>query len=189
MLLQSDVTPAIIMKRVEAASGAKYSAHKETARKFEPIAPVGSSYKPVGKVDIGALRKVPTPGASAGSSVPPPKPSIPSAPRPTPAYAGASGAPASYNAPASGKAPAGAWDDEPSAAAPPPPAAAAPPPPPAASRPPVITSARPVAPVSNLLNIQVLCDLIRHVSLLLPLPLQHLMYPLNQQRTTELHQW
>jgi drebrin-like protein len=45
------------MKRVTDASGAKYSVHKETARKVEPIAPVGTSYKPVGQVDISALRK------------------------------------------------------------------------------------------------------------------------------------
>ena len=136
------------MKRVEAASGAKYSAHKETARKYEPIAPVGSSYKPVGKVDIGALRKAPTPTAVAGSSVSSSKPSIPSAPRPTPPYAGSSSVTASYNAPTTGQAPIGAWDDEPSAPAPPPPTA--PPPPPASSRPPVITAARPVISVSYL---------------------------------------
>jgi phage-related protein len=45
------------MKRVQSASGANYSFHKETARKFEPIAPVGTSYKPVGAPDIDALRK------------------------------------------------------------------------------------------------------------------------------------
>ena len=45
------------MKRVEAASGARYTAHKEQARKFEPIAPVGTNYTPVGKVDINELRR------------------------------------------------------------------------------------------------------------------------------------
>ena len=45
------------MSRVEAASGAKYSVHKEPARKFEPIGPVGTNYTPVGKVDINAIRK------------------------------------------------------------------------------------------------------------------------------------
>ena len=45
------------MKRVQSASGANYSFHKETSRKFEPIAPVGTNYKPVGQVDIAALRK------------------------------------------------------------------------------------------------------------------------------------
>ena len=138
------------MKRVEAASGAKYSAHKETARKFEPIAPVGSSYKPVGKVDIEALRKAPKPGAAASSGVPSPKPSIPFAPRSTPAYAGASSG--MGNVPTSGKAPIGAWDDEPSAPAP---AATALPPPPASSRPPVITATRPVPSVSRFLRLQV----------------------------------
>jgi drebrin-like protein len=124
------------MKRVEAASGSKYSAQKETARKFEPIAPVGTNYTPVGKVDIGALRKAPTPGA--GASVP--KPPMPSAPRPSYGTSSA-GAPASFNAPTTGRAPADAWDE--------PPTPAAPPPPPAASRPPVITSARPTASAST----------------------------------------
>lgn len=45
------------MKRVEAASGSKYSAHKEHARQFEPIAPVGTNYAPIGRVDINELRK------------------------------------------------------------------------------------------------------------------------------------
>ena len=54
---QADVSPSVIMSRVEAASGAKYSVHKEPARKFEPIGPVGTNYTPVGKVDINAIRK------------------------------------------------------------------------------------------------------------------------------------
>ena len=117
------------MKRVEAASGAKYSTHKETARKFEPIAPVGTSYTPVGKVDIGALRKAPVPSVA--------KPAMPSAPRP--------GFSASTGPQTSGRARASAWDDAPAAA----PVAAAPPPPPAASRPPVVTASRPTPSVST----------------------------------------
>lgn len=54
---QADVSPSIVMSRVETASGAKYSIHKESARKFEPIGPVGTNYTPVGKVDINAIRK------------------------------------------------------------------------------------------------------------------------------------
>lgn len=59
------------MKRVEAASGAKYSTHNEPTRKFEPIAPVGTNYTPVGKVDIAALKKTPAPVA---------KPALPTRP-------------------------------------------------------------------------------------------------------------
>lgn len=51
------------MKRVEAASGAKYSTHNEPTRKFEPIVPVGTNYTPVGKVDMAALKKTPAPAA------------------------------------------------------------------------------------------------------------------------------
>jgi drebrin-like protein len=138
---QADVSPALIMKRVEAASGANYSTHKEQARKFEPIAPVGTNYTPIGKVDIGALRKAPTQGAGASAS----KPAIPSAPRPSYGSSASTRPAASFNAPTTGRAPVGAWDDEAPAAA-----AAPPPPPPTASRPPVITSARPTAPVSVL---------------------------------------
>ncbi|KAI5895857.1 actin depolymerizing protein, partial [Schizophyllum commune H4-8] len=58
---ESDVAPSLIMQRVEAASGAKYSSHKEAPRKFEPIAPVGSSYKPVGRPDIAAMKAAPPP--------------------------------------------------------------------------------------------------------------------------------
>ncbi|KAH9160569.1 hypothetical protein EDB89DRAFT_1862714 [Lactarius sanguifluus] len=73
---ESDVTPSLIMSRVESASGAKYSTHNEQARKFEPIAPVGTNYTPVGKVDIASLRSaLATPSAA-------PKPAVPSAPRP-----------------------------------------------------------------------------------------------------------
>src|SRR5216683_7626535 len=69
---KSDVTPSLIMSRVESASGAKYSAHNEQARRFEPIAPVGTNYTPVGKVDIAAIRSSATPT--------PPKAVSPSAP-------------------------------------------------------------------------------------------------------------
>lgn len=51
------------MSRVEAASGAKYSAQKEAPRKFEPIAPVGTNYTPVGKVDMNQLRRGQNPKA------------------------------------------------------------------------------------------------------------------------------
>lgn len=71
---QADVSPSVIMSRVEVASGAKYSIHKEPARKFEPIGPVGTSYTPVGKVDIHALRNE--------AAVKPPQPPRPTATRP-----------------------------------------------------------------------------------------------------------
>ncbi len=45
------------MNRVEAASGARYTAHKEKARKFEPIAPVGTNYSPIGRPDMNELRR------------------------------------------------------------------------------------------------------------------------------------
>ncbi|KAF8507300.1 hypothetical protein BU17DRAFT_57574 [Hysterangium stoloniferum] len=64
---EGDVDPDLIMKRVRNASGSKYSVHGETARRAEPIAPVGTSYTPVGKVDIAALRKVTTPSAKVAS--------------------------------------------------------------------------------------------------------------------------
>ena len=120
------------MSRVEAASGAKYSAQKDSPRRFEPIAPVGTSYKPVGKVDIAALR------AEAAQSAP--KPVVPSAPRPT---FGSSSASGFGKAPIVGRspAPADAWPDEAPAAA------AVPPPPPAASRP--VPAARPPVTVSS----------------------------------------
>ncbi|KZS94673.1 actin depolymerizing protein [Sistotremastrum niveocremeum HHB9708] len=67
---EADVSPRLIMKRVEEASGSKYSVHKESARKYEPIAPVGTSYTPIGKPDIGALRKT---GPSSVAAAPPAK--------------------------------------------------------------------------------------------------------------------
>lgn len=110
------------MSRVEAASGAKYSAHKEQPRKYEPIAPVGSSYTPVGKVDIGALKKAPPPSA---------KPSLPpSSSRPT--YGAPKAAGSLYGRTVnSGTAPSDAWPEEKLPA----PVIAPPPPPPTTIRP------------------------------------------------------
>ncbi len=127
------------MSRVESASGAKYSAHNEQARKFEPIAPVGTNYTPVGKVDIAAMR-------SAAAPIPH-KPAVPSAPRPS---AETVSAPSSSgrtvrttavgSAAAASRVPADAWD------APKPTVFAAPPPPPAAPRPPaVVAGSRPIS--------------------------------------------
>ena len=125
------------MSRVESASGAKYSAHNEQARKFEPIAPVGTNYTPVGKVDIAAMR-------SAAAPIPP-KPAIPSAPRPfggTVSSSSSSGptvrTAAVGSAAAASRVPADAWDA-------PNPTVIATPPPPAAPRPPaVVAGSRPI---------------------------------------------
>ena len=125
------------MSRVKAASGVNYTAQKEAPRKFEPIAPVGTNYVPVGKVDIAALRQGATKPPTAPAAT---KPAIPTAPRPVPVapspaarFAGGS---VGRNAPAD------AWADEPDSFAPPPP-------PPAASRPtPAATFAKP-APVTS----------------------------------------
>ena len=124
------------MARVEAASGAHYSAQKEAPHKFEPIAPVGTNYTPVGKVDIAALRKG---GQGTASAAPPPAPAAtkPVAARSVPP------APGLGKAPVVNKAPADAWADESDSFAPPPP--------PAASRPPVVSSApKPAASVSDI---------------------------------------
>jgi hypothetical protein len=111
------------MSRVEAASGARYSAHKEQPRKFEPIAPVGTNYTPVGKVDIDALRKVPAPPASTRPAFSASKPA-------------SSAGPPSGRTVIGGSAPSDAWPEEKSTISPPPL--------PAASRPPVLsTSSRP----------------------------------------------
>lgn len=140
MFLQSDVTPALIMKRIEAASGSKYSAHNEQARKFEPIAPVGSSYTPVGRPDISAMRKAQPPPKnppSAPSVLTYSKPAIPNAPRPV--FRGTS----SVQPAGTGKAPADAWEEEASTTSLPPQL------PPATSRPPALPSApRPAFSVS-----------------------------------------
>ena len=88
------------MKRIEAASGAKYSSHNEPTRRFEPIAPVGTNYTPVGKVDIAALKKAPPPAA---------KPALPTSSRPV------FGAPAASAGSLYGKAaapPSNAWPEE-----------------------------------------------------------------------------
>ncbi|KAH7904712.1 hypothetical protein BJ138DRAFT_1119147 [Hygrophoropsis aurantiaca] len=143
-LLESGTS--LITKRVEAASGAKYSTHNKRARKAEPIAPVGTSYTPVGRPDIASLRKVPpppskvspAPAPSAGASIP--KSALPSAPRPM--YGGSSStAPARATTAAAARAPVGAWAEEStivSAAPPPPPAV------PSAPRP-VVSSYQPPA--------------------------------------------
>lgn len=44
------------MKRVNDASGSKYSVHNERAKPSAPIAPVGTSYTPIGQPDINAMR-------------------------------------------------------------------------------------------------------------------------------------
>ena len=109
--------PSLIMSRVESASGARYSAHNEQARKFEPIAPVGTNYTPVGKVDIASLRSAAPPAA--------PKPAVPSAPRPaaTPSAPPVRSAGFGSTAAAS-RVPEGTWDaPKPTAFAPPPPTA------------------------------------------------------------------
>lgn len=135
---KADVDPALIMSRVEAASGSKYTAQKEAPRRSEPIAPVGTNYKPIGKVDIATLRATPTPSVPFAAQPPPP----PSAPRP---MFGAA-RPATTAASLYGRAPAStapvtpvdAWPEEKSPASPPPSA------PPAASRAPAFpTTARP----------------------------------------------
>jgi hypothetical protein len=108
------------MSRVESASGARYSAHKEQARKFEPIAPVGTNYTPVGKVDIAALRSSPSAA---------PKPTVPSAPRPSAVASTPSAQPVrsavNFGSTAAAKrVPEGSWDaPKPTVVAPPPPTA------------------------------------------------------------------
>lgn len=53
---QADVAPAAILKRVADSSGSKYSVHREAPKKPDLIAPVGTSYKPIGTPDIAAMR-------------------------------------------------------------------------------------------------------------------------------------
>lgn len=53
---QADVSPDMIRKRVADSSGSKYSVHKEAPRKPDLIAPVGTSYTPVGAPDISSMR-------------------------------------------------------------------------------------------------------------------------------------
>ena len=135
---KGDVDPVLIMSRVEAASGTNYTAQKEAPRAFEAITPVGTNYKPVGKVDIAALRATSTPSVPSAAKPPPP----PSAPRP--AFGGLK--PATTAASLYGRVPAStapvtpvdAWDEEMPSSSPPPSA------PPAASRGPAFpTTARP----------------------------------------------
>lgn len=141
------------MSRVEAASGAKYTAQKEAPRRFEPIAPVGTNYVPVGRPDIDALRRntsvappappaasrpVPSAAASAASRAPPP----PSAPRP--AFGSATSTSGFGRAPAASAGRVSAPDDDWDTPAP---SVAKPPPPPAAFRPPVVAASRPVLSV------------------------------------------
>ena len=120
---ESDVTSDVIMKRVEAASGAKYSVQKEAPRAVDPIAPVGSAYKPIGKVDMNALKRAPV--------APPKAAAAPPQPGRTTSAASLYGKPPAA-AVKKGPAPDDAWGEE---------EAAAPPPPPAVSRP--AFSARP----------------------------------------------
>ena len=127
------------MSRVSAASGARYTAQKEAPRAFQPIAPVGTNYQPVGKVDIAALkRNAPPPNPSAT------KPIVSSTSRPVPTAPAAAPAASLGKAFVTGRtaAPTGSWPQEA-----PSPAAAAPPPPPAASRP-VVGGFKPSAAVS-----------------------------------------
>ena len=118
------------MSRVEAASGAKYSTHKEQPRQFEPIAPVGTAYTPVGKVDIAALRKAPPPAA---------KPILPSSSS-RPAFSAAKPAVSAgsvYGRTVNpGSAPADAWPEEKPSSPP----ATVPLPPPVVSRPPILST-------------------------------------------------
>ena len=45
------------MTKVNNASGSKYAVQNDAPRKLEPIAPVGTAYTPVGKINIAELRK------------------------------------------------------------------------------------------------------------------------------------
>jgi hypothetical protein len=124
------------MSRVEAASGAKYSAHKEAPRKYEPIAPVGTNYTPVGKININELRKAQSPSVS--KPPPPPastRPAFSSFNKPAASAASFYGKPMTPKSTSSGPAPADAWPEEKSSVPPPPPPATRPPTLPTAARP------------------------------------------------------
>jgi len=56
---EADVTPAQIMKRLNEASGSKYSIHNETQQP-ERITPLQSAYKKTEIPDIAALQRNPT---------------------------------------------------------------------------------------------------------------------------------
>lgn len=168
------------MSRIAASSGARYSAHKETARRFEPIAPVGTNYVPVGRPDIGAMR-------SAAAAKPPAPPSTPAAARPVP------GAPRAVPAAGFGRAPVvnrtTAPDDDWELSAP---AATPPPPPPVANRPPVAVSTRPTPAVSQVrsdqqLSVYIMLFRRRRFRLLRLLPL--LTRQQNLLRKTALDLW
>lgn len=131
------------MSRVEAASGAKYTAQKEAPRAYQPIAPVGTNYQPVGKVDMAALKRNVPPPLNPSTATKPVVSStvtrsVPLAPSPA---AGLGRAPLA----GAGRttAPAGAWPAEA------PSTPAAPPPPPAATRP-AVGGFKPSAAVSSL---------------------------------------
>ncbi|KAG9019111.1 hypothetical protein FRB90_006425, partial [Tulasnella sp. 427] len=53
---EADVAPDVILKRVADSSGSKYSVHREPPKRPEPIAAVGSTYKPIGTPNIAAMR-------------------------------------------------------------------------------------------------------------------------------------
>ncbi|CDO74750.1 hypothetical protein BN946_scf184411.g7 [Trametes cinnabarina] len=133
---EADVNPELIMARVEAASGAHYSAQKEAPRKAEPIAPVGTSYTPIGQPDIAAMRRGGNPASTPAAPPPAPattKPFASSATRSVPLAP--SPAPGLGKTPVANNTPADAWPDEGDSFAPPPPPPAATRPPPAASAP------------------------------------------------------
>jgi drebrin-like protein len=119
-----------------------------------PIAPVGSSYTPVGKVDINALR------SGAATKPAPAAPATKPMSKLAAAQAGGVGSGAGITSPSLyargvtvGKAPEDAWGAPTVTKAEPTPAAA-PPPPPAAARPPVVTAARP-APAATAVSLDV----------------------------------
>lgn len=134
------------MSRVEGASGARYSAHREAPRRFEPITPVGTNYVPVGAPDIAAMRQaganrnVPTTPVTPVAPAAPPKPAAPavrSIPL-APSSAAGFGRLSTFNRASD---PGNEWDAP----------VSRPSPPSAVTRPPVVAAARPVpvfAPVS-----------------------------------------
>lgn len=62
---QGDVQPAQIMKRVNDSSGAKYSVHNEKSRPAPAPTPAGTSYTPIGRPDIAAMKRAAPPPAVA----------------------------------------------------------------------------------------------------------------------------
>ncbi len=60
---EADVEPALILRKVADSGGAKYAAAGSAANtaRHVPIAPVGSSYKPVGAPDIRGIQQAATP--------------------------------------------------------------------------------------------------------------------------------